>query len=283
MIPGVNYGSVHPILGPGNQNGGTPGYPTFQSPPAQGGPSGSQVPYPGMMYGEPQPVAQPPQQQPAPTLNPSTIQGQFPTGIPQLTAPQIMGTALDPQQAVSAMQAYMLPQFQQQQQGLLEALASAGIVGGATGKALQDLGSGQQSQLMSDIQPYVLGNQQLGQQAQEYNAGSLTGSQQFNINNLLNTAGTDANTYNNFLQFLLGGQNNDWLAQLGAVSNLNAAGAGASTAAFQPVFQQPQPFNLGGVASMFSTPTSADTGMYGSPTGNNILGAGMGGILGGVG
>lgn len=229
---------------------------------------------------------------------PSTIQQQFPNGIPQLTAPQvtgqqIQGTQMDPQQAISAFNSYLLPLFQQQNRGLTEDLTAAGIIGGTSGQAQQELGSGQQSQLMSDIQPYILANQQLGQDTQkfnaqqrtganQFNANALLGTGQFNIGNLFNSAQMDSNFYNNMLQYFAGLQNQDWLGQLSAASNFAGGTMGTAASGFQPMFQQPSPFNLGGIASAFTPapqpttqvqqppqtqPPSSDSGPYSGPFG----------------
>lgn len=271
---------------------------------------------------------------------PAQVNAQTINGIPQVNAQQVTGPqsivsqmggaqAYSPQAAIQAAQAYLMPQFQQQDNALTEALANAGIVGGTTGKALGDLGSQQQTTLANQIQPFIqqeqslhqsatttdnansiqtsIANQmadlqsqgmdqatalqtattnaanslqaqgynaqmayqiasqnaQASQQAQqanqaaalqggEFNASNLNAGQQFNISNLLNTANTDNNSYNQFLQYLAGLQNSDWMSQLGATANTATAGLGATTNAFQPVYSQPSPTNVGGLASAFA-------------------------------
>lgn len=370
------------------------------------------------------------QANPVNPYQPSTIQSQFPGGIPQLTAAQIMGApqvqaqnigglpqanaqqisssgmpqanagqlnnpfqvhnqnvnaqqlgqpgsiighmgganAYSADTATKAISDYLKPQFQQQQQGMTEALANAGIVGGSSMKAQSDLGSQQQTTMMNDIQPYLmqlkqmqqtgttqdianqimtgqsnqsanlqgqmanqganLSAQQSNQSAQlqrdiqqhanqlqaqgmnmqqamqiatqnaanslqaqgmnmqqayqvasfnaqqsmqaqtqnqntwmtgaQYNANSLTGAQQYNIGNQLATAGTDATSYNNMLQQIMGLQHSAWSQQLGAAGSTATAGLGASTGAFQPIYQQPGQANYSGIGQAFARPASAN-------------------------
>lgn len=282
----------------------------------------------------------------APQVNPGQI-ANVPQVSPQsIMAPQsIVGAmggpgAYSPAASVAGISNYLQPQFQQQDNALQEALASSGIVGGTTGKAMADLGSQQQTTLMNDIQPYILSRQQMQQQAtgqdvsnqmttniqnvannlqaqgmnqataqqtaiqqaanalqasgmnaqlayqvasqnaqmgmqgqlanqnaalqgSEFNANNINAGQQFDISNLLKSGMNDQATYNQFLQYVMGLQNQDWLAQLGATSNIAGAGLGAQANAFQPVYQQPGQVNLGGIASAFAPQPNSFSGIGG--------------------
>lgn len=107
----------------------------------------------------------------------------------------------------------------------------------------------QNAQLSQQAQ---LANQSTALQGGEFNASNQNAGQQFNISNLLNTANTDTNSYNQFLQYLAGLQNQDWMSQLGATTSAATAGLGATTNAFQPVYSQPSATNVGGLASAFA-------------------------------
>ena len=248
-------------------------------------------------------AAAPPQ-----TITPATIQGQFPGGIPQATASgvggipaisaqQVMGsnvnpTSIDPNMSIAATEAYLQPQFQQQQSALTANLANAGIVGGTAPQAAAQLGQQQQTTLQNDIQPFLqagaLANQSTnlaGQQSNqnnafnvgvanqganlsaqnanqnaalqggEFNSTAQNQAQQFNIQNLLQTGQIDAATANNMMQFIMGTQNQDWLAQLGAQTSTTTNSQNNQTAAYQPVYQQPATSSgTGALTSAFNVP-----------------------------
>jgi len=250
-------------------------------------------------------------QAPNQSVTPATIQGQFPGGLPSytpsgvanqpsVTAQQIMGTSvnpttIDPNMSIAATEAYLQPQFQQQDAALTANLANAGIVGGTAPQAQAQLGQQQQTTLQNDIQPFLqagaLANQSTnlqgqlanqsnafnvatanqganlnaqqfnvntGLQGSEYNATAQNQAQQFNIQNLLQTGQIDAATANQMMQYVMGMQNQDWLAQLGAQTNLATTAEGGQNAAFNPTYQQPPQINLGGfgtaVGSAFQVP-----------------------------
>lgn len=228
---------------------------------------------------------------PTQTITPATIQGQFPNGIPTQTAsgigsiPAINATsviagmggagAYSANNAIQATENYELPQFQQQDAALQAALANAGIVGGTTGQGINQLGSQQQTQLNAQVQPLIQSEQQLEQQGlttdannnqaaqtanqgatiagSEFNATTNNQAQQFNIQNLLQTGQIDAATANAMSTYLMGLQNSDWQAQLGAQTTTANNGAGITSGAFQPVYQQPSGTNLSGVGSAFGS------------------------------
>ena len=228
---------------------------------------------------------------PLQSVTPATIQGQFPGGIPSYMASgvgnvnQVSPTTVNPQMSIAATEAYLQPQFQQQNQALTANLANAGIVGGTTAQAVGQLGQQQQTTLQNDIQPFLqagalanqstnLAGQQSNQSAAlqggEYNATQQNQQQQFNIQNLLQTGQIDAATANQMMQYVMGLQNQDWLAQLGAQTNLATTAEGATTSAFNPVYQQPSGTNLSGLGSAFASnntgqaaaPAAAPTNIY---------------------
>lgn len=220
--------------------------------------------------------------------SPSTISSQFPNGIPQINPQQVTGVQsvnaqqISPWQAVNATEAYLNPQFQQQDQALAAELASAGIVGGTSGQAQAQLGQQQQTTLQNNIQPYLQtaatsnqsanlaaqeANQGTNLAGQEFNAGQGNTAQSQNISNLLQTAGTDASTYNAMQQYIMGLQNQDYLANLGAQTNLATTAEGATTSAFNPVYQQPSTINLSGIGSAFA-PSNYNSSVTPSPTTN---------------
>ena len=234
-------------------------------------------------------------------LTPSTIQSQFPNGIPQVNPGQITGipsvygqmggsNAYSPQTAISATQAYLQPQFQQQNNALQAALANAGIVGGTTGKATADLGSQQQTTMQNALQPFLLQEQQLKQ-------GALTGDQsawmtgagenlnsanqgnQYNTTNLLNAASSDSASYNAMQEYLAGLQSGNWQSQLGSQTSLTETGMTGANAAYQPVYQQPSSPNLGGISSAFSMPSTTAAPGAGGGSNNYYGGSNLGSSL----
>lgn len=224
-------------------------------------------------------------------FQPASIASQFPNGLPQATASgvggvpsvnaqQITGSQIDPNMSIAATQAYLLPQFQQQQSALSANLANAGIVGGTAPQASAQLGQQQQTTLQNDIQPFLqagalanqgnnLAVQQSNQganlnaqttnagntlQGGEFNATAQNQAQQFNIQNLLQTGQIDAATYNAMMSQIMGYQNQDWLAQLGAQTSTTTNNTNNNVNAFNPIYQQPPQSNVSGIASAFQTP-----------------------------
>lgn len=154
-----------------------------------------------------QPVAtqtpqQQPQQQPQPQIAPSYVGAvpQSPTyyapNVPQVSPGNIMQMAggrlgydpaqsridMDPSSFISSVFGALQPQFKQQQLGLNEQLANAGIVGGSGINAQQQLGLQQQSQFQGDVQPILAqlkgyelsqsqGNQLASNTASQFGAG----------------------------------------------------------------------------------------------------------------
>jgi hypothetical protein len=247
---------------------------------------------------------------PAQSITPATIQSQFPNGIPSYTASgvgnvpsvsasDVMAQQINPGMSIAATENYLNPQFQQQDQALTAQLANAGIVGGTSAQAQAQLGQQQQTTLQNDIQPFLqqgaLANQSTNLAAQQSNQGagltasqanqnaSLTGGEfnanaqnqnaQFNIQNLLNTGQIDAATANQMTQYVMGLQNQDWLAQLGAQTNLATTAEGATTSAFNPVYSQPSSTNASGLGSLASAFTSNNTGVT-QPTNSTPYGTG---------
>ena len=222
----------------------------------------------------------------APQFNPATIASQFPNGLPQETASGIGGvpsinaqsvnpTTIDPNMSIAATEAYLQPQFAQQQSALTANLANAGIVGGTAPQAAAQLGQQQQTTLQNNIQPFLQAgalanqstnlagqeanqganltaqqaNQNATMQGSEFNASAANQAQQFNIQNLLQTGQIDAATYNAMMSQIMGYQNQDWQAQLGAQANQTANNQNGTNNAFNPVYQQPSGTNLSGVGA----------------------------------
>lgn len=93
------------------------------------------------------------------------------------------------------------PVFQQQQHALTDNLANAGIVGGSSAGAGNDLATQQIQQLLGALVPVEQNatNTQLG--ADEYNASALTNNSQNNASALNNNSQFNANNLNNNAQF----------------------------------------------------------------------------------
>lgn len=173
-------------------------------------------------------------------LSPTAIQPNY-IANPTPIDPSQYGANSLMQQIIAAQQ----PLFQQQQQGLTEGLANAGIVGGSTQGAIGDLAHSQIQTLLGLLAPAQL--QAQGQQlnAQEFNTGNNLATQQYN-----------AGTGNSLLSQILGFQNTDWQQQQQDQLALQEGAAGGQTGAFQPVFQQPSPVNFSGLAQSIA-PTQA--------------------------
>lgn len=141
---------------------------------------------------------------------------------------------VNPIDVIGATEGYMLPQFQQQDQALQEALANAGIVGGSTGKAFADQGTQQQLALMNAVQPFL-------QNTALANQNAILGASEFQAGQGTNAGISAANM-----------ANQDWLAQMGAQGGLSGQGMGILGGSFQPNYQQPAQVNYSGLASSFA-------------------------------
>lgn len=168
--------------------------------------------------------------------------------------PSLVGNVpyISPTQFTGAVTSAMMPQFKQQDQALRGSLADAGIVGGSTTGAVGALGDQQQTQLAGQISPMIQqimqGNQQTALNAGEFNANAANNMGQFDVGTIMNAGQFDANAFNQFLQTGMGFQNQDWLAQLGAMSGM-FQGLGN---AFDPIYQQPPDMSsLSGFGSLF--------------------------------
>jgi len=193
--------------------------------------------------GAPQPTSQ------QSMFTPSYVTDMFGGGIPTSSPAQVGGIpGIDPTALTQQILKSLAPQFAQQNHGLTEALANAGIVGGSTGGAMAQLGLQQQSQAQGDIQPLIMqalqANQGTALNAGEFNAGQQNQVQQFDIGNMIRAAMGNSQDYNQMAQMYGGMQNQDWLSQLGAATNLSTAGAGAQASSFNPIYQPPA--NVGG-------------------------------------
>jgi hypothetical protein len=120
-------------------------------------------------------------------------------------------------------------------------------------------------------------NQGAALQGGEFNANQQNAAQQFDIGNLIKSAMYDTGNYNQMAQYLAGIQNQDWLAQLGAQSSLAQGGAGAQAGAFNPVFQQPQPVNFGGLGAALAPTPNIGAGSP-APYGSFLSQSGAGGL-----
>jgi hypothetical protein len=116
-----------------------------------------------------------------------------------------------------------------------------------SGNASNAIGAGtSQADLIARI---LQGNQTATMGANQFDAASLNSGNQFDISNLIRGGMYDTGNYNSMQQYIMGLNNTDWLQQLGLQGQLATAGAGAQSAAYQPVFQQPAQTNFGGVAA----------------------------------
>lgn len=222
------------------------------------------------------------------STTPSYLGAMFPNGLPQAmvatagqtqpvysqSAMQMMNGSLDPGALTAKIMAALQPEFAQQQHGLTESLANAGIVGGSTAGAEGDLARSQTTQAAATLAPFeqtanaqrlagwqsdtdaalraAQGNQAVAQQGNQFDASSLNSGNEFNIANLIKGGMYDTSNFNSMQQFIDQMQNTDWLQQLGIQGQLATAGAGAQSAAYQPVFQQPATANFSGLASAFA-------------------------------
>jgi hypothetical protein len=219
------------------------------------------------------------------TESPSYLTTLFPNGIPQATAATVSDvptvSQVNPNVVTAQIMNALLPQFQQQNQGLEASLADAGIVGGSTTGAVANLGAQQQQQAMGDIAPYIMqalglnqtaqeSNQNAALQGGEYNAGAENAANEMNVSDLLNSAMYDAGTYNTFLGNDESMSNQDWLAELGAEAGLGEAGAGATASAGQGVYYNPTPVSFANLGASFAPPATQPTV---APAPTNVIGA----------
>lgn len=180
-------------------------------------------------------------QQPAPPtagqgstqLTPAYMSTMFPNGLP------MSSIDTSPDAITQAIMQSLTPQFNQQDLALNNELASAGIMGGSAVPAMAALGQQQQTTAAGDISPYIMQGKEMG-----------IGQQEFDINNIIRAAMGDQSTQNEFMQFLLGGQNQDWLAQMGMAGNLAEGEAGGITSAYNPQYMTPP--NLGNSFMQFA-------------------------------
>lgn len=215
-------------------------------------------------------------------VNPSYMSSLFPNGVPQVQANGISGAnaaggaPIDASQyGSSAMTNEILnalsPVFAQQQRALTDNLANAGIVGGSTAGAEQDLANNQITQALGQLAPIqqtangqMLGAQEFtsGQQQQnnQFNASADQGAQTFNaeaantanntnVGNTLNAATTDVATRNNLLAQILNYTNSNYQQQMQDQYGLATGAAGGQQSAFVPVYQQPSNGVLGDITS----------------------------------
>ena len=198
------------------------------------------------------------------TLSPGYLSQLFPNGIPQAPSPQQVNVDTSSTGITNAIMSSLQPLFQQQQLGLTQNLANAGIVGGSTAGAETDLANNQNTQAVGQIAPYIMQGMGLNLQQGEFNSNMGAANTQYNIDNAIKSAMYDTGNYNQFLSQQIGNQNNDWLAQLQAQTALNQQGMSGQTSSFQPVFTQPTPVNFSGLGSALApTPTTgAGNGYY---------------------
>lgn len=210
-----------------------------------GGPHPTNTPPPGLVYnpatgawhqpsaGAPAPGA--PGAAPPPNISPEYLAQLFPGGMPT------SNVNTDPSQEITGILNNLLPLFGQQQHGLSDALANAGIVGGSTAGAFGDLSRAQTSQATADVAPLMQVAQQMGLNQSEFNTGNALRSGEF-----------DASTFNQMLSQMLGFQNTDWLAQLQGQYGMASGAAGSQAGAYQPVFSQPSSPNYMQLGSAFA-------------------------------
>jgi len=239
-------------------------------------------------------------------VSPTYLSQLFPNGIPQATAslsstaPQASASTvstqgLGPEAMVSQILGAEQPIFGQQNKALLNNLASAGIVGGSTAGAGNDLAMSQLQQSLAAIAPYEQTAQQTKLGANEFNSGVLNNNSQYNTSNLVNTnnlnaaiknansqfntnnalnAGQiDANSANTILGQLLGFQNQDYITQLNNQEQLAQAQETGTNAAGAPVYQPAPSPTFGGLSGAFGTAAATGTpAAGGSAFGTTIRG-----------
>lgn len=198
--------------------------------------------------------AQPPSSSPSPYGISPTYLEQLLNMQSMMLNPSLVGNVpyISPTQFTGAVTSAMMPQFKQQDQALRGSLADAGIVGGSTTGAVGALGNQQQTQLAGQISPMIQqimqGNQATALNAGEFNANAANNMGQFDVNTLLNAGQFDASAANQFQSQGMQYQNQDWLAQLQAMSGM-FSGLGQ---AFDPIYQQPgDTSSLSGFGSLF--------------------------------
>lgn len=183
-------------------------------------------------------------------IQPTYLSSVFPGGTPQAGVEQ-SNVESSPGSFLDMITKSLQPQFQQQDRGLQDALANAGIVGGSTAGAFQDLGKQQQSTLQNDLAASLLQSrgQQIGQS--EFNAGAANTGDQYNTSNRISTGEFDVANNLTAQGQNMGFANQDWLARLNAQQNYDLAGQGAKNAAYTPIYTQPgsSTSSTGGFAS----------------------------------
>ena len=226
---------------------------------------------PGATAGSGAPPAAPGTQGP---FSPTYLSQLFPGGIPTSSPSTVSGIpSLDPTTVTNNILAGLQPGFAQQQQGLNEALASAGVMGGGGIGAENNLMLQQGLQSLSATAPYVMqgmeGNQNAALNAGEFNAGAQNNAQQFDINNLIHSAMFDIGTQSGAQNNLAGMQNADWLAQMNAMQS----GYYGAANAFQGNYQQPAP-STGGYANLASGLSSLFPAAGGAASATGAMGIG---------
>jgi len=148
-----------------------------------------------------------PKAQATPAVTPTA---QVPNAAPQQVS--YSNVNFDPSSFMTSLNNYLGPMFRSQQMGLDTSLADAGIVGGSTAGADQQLAAQQQTQEQGAASGDLLSLLNLNLNQNEFNAGAF-------------------NQYD--------------LQKMGITGNLLAGGAGSQT----PVYQQPSQVNLGGLGT----------------------------------
>lgn len=126
-----------------------------------------------------------------PTANAPTLMQLLGGAVPNVSGAQT-NVALSPQDELNATLQSLMPIFGQQQNGLQDALANAGIVGGSTAGAMNDLARNQTQQATAAIAPLMQNAQSMQLQQALANAGNTQQAGEFNVGNLLNSQGQSA-------------------------------------------------------------------------------------------
>lgn len=216
------------------------------------------------------------QSQPPSALQPTYLSQLFPNGlpqasastvggVPQINAPQaaysgdvsaqnvngagpvsatnaiasLLGPGASTSDITRSIMSALEPQFAQQQRGLTEGLANAGIVGGSTTGAVGALGLQQQEQSLAQMAPYILQGLQMQQQRDLSNQGSQNETSRFNAGLDTQTATSNRDAANQVGEFnssqSLAAQSanqaaRDQVAQYNAGLGFNAQAANQGTA-----------------------------------------------------
>jgi hypothetical protein len=171
--------------------------------------------------------------------------------------PNAASATIDPTAQIQQILAAYQPAAQQSTMNLNNSLAAAGITGGGTVGAQDQL----QGQLAASLAPTLgsaIGDANTSNQSAENNTN------QYNISNAINAENGNVSTANNFEQFLASLQNSDWSQLLGSYTGLQQSGLSGQQGINQASTQNYA--NPQGTAAGISSLGSALGNYYGQST-----------------